>query len=276
VFPFIALSNTLGALSKLAFGILFVWLGFSIGRALWGFFMGFLIPYLLSFIPLRFLLKKGVTTPHISFKTLLGYGAPAAAASFGLSGFINTDIILVKHFFDPNLAGLYATLSLIGRVIFFFSAPIGTVMFPLITHRHERKENFHRIFWLSLILVFLCSVVITFFYFLFPEFTIRIFSKDASALVLVPYLGIFAIFIVIYSVLTILNNFYLSINKTKIFIPILVAAFLQGIFIWFYHANFSQVIFISLTIAGLLLLLLLLYYWKLYKQGYGNKEESKI
>ena len=51
-------------------------------------------------------------------------------------------LILVKHFFSPHDAGIYAGLSLIGRVIFFFSAPIASVMFPVIVQKYARKENY--------------------------------------------------------------------------------------------------------------------------------------
>lgn len=267
-FRFISFSTVLGSLLKLIFGTALVLLGFSVGGALWGVFIGLFIPYILTFIPLRFLLHTNMVLPHISFKTLIGYGAPAALASFGLTSLINTDIILVKHFFTPESAGVYATLSLAGKAIFFFSAPIGMVMFPLITQRHAKGEDYHEVLRMSLLLVFLFSVAISIFYFLFPEFVIGVFSKNQATLSIAPYLGLFGIFITVYSLLTVLNNFYLSINKTVIYIPIIIAALLQLVFIWLYHGTVLEVIIVSLTITSLLLIGLLVYYWKLYgKKG---------
>src|SRR5581483_11342867 len=126
--------------------------------------------------------------------TLFEYGGPAALALLSLTSLVNTDIILVKHFFNPKEAGIYATLSLIGKIIFYFSAPIGTVMFPLIVQRHTKKENYNTIFWLSLLLVLLASVAICIFYSLFPAFTVNIFSNNGDALAAVPFVGIFGIF----------------------------------------------------------------------------------
>jgi len=262
-FRFIAFSSTLGSFLRLAFGVLFVLLGFSVGGVVWAVFIGGLVPYLLSFIPLSFLLQRGINMPHVSFKSLFNYGIPATLATFGLTLFINTDILLVKHFFAPEPAGLYATLSLIGKVIFFFSAPITMVMFPLVVQKHTKHENYHGVFRLSLLLVFISSIAIVAFYFLFPAFVISIFSKNQSAILLAPYLGLFGIFITIYSLLMVLNNFYLSINKTKVFLPILITAGLQALLIWFYHKTFLDIILISLSMVSLLLVILLLYYWKL-------------
>ena len=270
-FSFIAFTNLLSALLKLVIGVGMVLAGFSLGGVMWGLLISSSVPYILSFLPLKFLLDKGIAAPKISLNTLLSYGAPASLATFGLTSFVTTDIILVKHFFDPQAAGIYATLSLVGRVIFFFSAPIGMVMFPLVAQKYARQENFHNTFKLALFLVLLPSVPLTIFYFLFPEFTIQFFSKREEHLVGAPFLGIFGVFVTIYALLSIFTNFYLSIKKTKIFIPITLGALLQAIGIWFYHESFLEVILISLVSVSLLLIVLLLYYWKLY----GSKTRSK-
>ena len=53
----------------------------------------------------------------------------------------NCDIVLVKHFFLPTSAGLYAAVAMVGRVIFAFSSAVVNSMFPLVagTRREERK-----------------------------------------------------------------------------------------------------------------------------------------
>lgn len=258
-FRFLAFINSMGAFLKLAIGVLLVYLGFAVNGALSALLISSFLPYVFSFIPLKFLFQNGVKVPRIANKELFAYGAPAAISLFSLTSLITTDIILVKHFFDPKSAGIYAGISLIGRVIFFLTAPITTVMFPLIVQKYTRNENYRNIFKLSMFLVLLPSLCLTVFYFLFPEFTIRFFSKDEYT-VASSLLGVFGIFLTIYSLLSVLTNFYLSIKETKVAIPIGIGAILQIVLIWFYHQSFLQIIFISSAITGLLLILLLLYY----------------
>jgi hypothetical protein len=43
----------------------------------------------------------------------------------------NCDIVLVKHFFLPASAGLYAAVALVGRVVFYFSWAVVNTMFPI-------------------------------------------------------------------------------------------------------------------------------------------------
>lgn len=263
VFTFITISNLFGSFLKLFLGLVLVYLGFSIWGAMLAVFFSFLIPYLFSFWELRFLFKPNTQNIKINTKELVVYGAPAAMAFFSLVSLTSTDILLVKHFFQPQLAGLYAGTSLLAKIIFFLTAPISSVMFPLIVQKHTRKENYHNEFKMAFILVLLPSVFLTVLYFLFPEFIIKISSKQVY-MQAAPLLGVFGIFITVYALLTVLTNFYLSIKKTQVWIPITLAAIVQALLLWFFHKTFLQIILISLTIASLLLILLVLYYWRLY------------
>ena len=133
-------------------------------------------------------------------------------------------------------------------------------MFPMIVQKHSKKENYTNTFKIALLLVIIPSVILTLFYGFFPKFAILFFLKREEYLSISPYLVPFAVFIVFYGVLSILSNFYLSIHKTKVFIPILIGAFLQIFFIFLFHQTFLQIIIISLVCTVLLDIILLLYY----------------
>jgi O-antigen/teichoic acid export membrane protein len=271
-FLFISLSGLLTSFLKLVFGVSLVWLGYSVSGGLWALLLASSIPYAISFLPLRFVFQKGVKTPHISGRELVAYGAPTALTMFGLTSFISTDILLVKHFFNPTDAGIYAAgLSLVGRVIYFFSAPIGTVMFPIIIRKYTNGENYHKILWQAFLIVLLPSTFLVISYFLIPSIIIKLLVKREEYVTVAGLLGIFGIFTTIYSLLYVVTTFYLSIKKTWVFIPITLGALLQFVGIWIYHENFLQVILISLTITSLLLIYLLLYYYRIL---YGKKKTS--
>ncbi len=265
-FYFISFMNLFSSLLKLLLGLLFISLGFGVSAPVLAYFFAFFIPYAVSFFPLKFIfsVKKG-KDPHVATKTILLYGAPSAISLLSLTSFITTDIILVKHFFDAHAVGVYAALSIIGKVIFFFSAPIATVMFPLIVQKFTRKENYHNIFHLSLLLVLLPSLALTVFYFLFPIFTIQLFFNRPEYNAAAPLLGWYGILMTLYSVNNILINFLLSIKKTSVYIPILIGAFLQIGLILYFHRSFAEIIAISISILSLLIVILLLYYLRLRK-----------
>lgn len=271
LFGYLTFINLFGALLKLLLGILLVFLGFQIFGAMTGFALSYIIPFFFGLYPIRFVFQNRTNAVNVQTKDLFTYGAPAAIALFSLTSFVSTDIMLVKHFFSPDDAGKYAVLSLIGRIIFFLTASISTVMFPMVVQRITKNQKYLHIFLLSLVLVSLPSILITICYFAFPQFAISLFNKNKSYLELAPYLGIFGIFISLYSILYVITNFFLSINKTKIAVPIAIGAVLQIMLIWFFHGSFMQIILISLAIVGLLLITLLLYYVSIDR---GTKEKN--
>ncbi len=259
-FGFQVFLNFLVAVTKLAFGVVFVFAGLSVTGAVSSMLIASTLGFVVSFYPVRFIFNRKIISPPIDKKELFAYGIPSALTLFGLTSLISTDIILVKHFFTPVNAGYYAGLALIGKVIFFLSAPITTVMFPIVVQQLSRSEKFTNTLKFSLLLVLLPSSFFTAIYFMFPGPVILFFLKKEAYLTVAPLLGIFGLHISFYAVLSILANFYLSINKTKIYIPILIGAVLQAISITIYHQSFLQIILLSLSVTFLLDMGLLLYY----------------
>lgn len=259
-FVFQSFLTLAGALTKIIVGTILVLGGFAIGGAVFAFFLSFLITYVVSFVPLKFIFDTKTKPVHIETKELFEYGIPSAITLIAMTSFISADIMLVKHFFHPDQAGIYAGLSLVGKVIFYLSAPIGSVMFPLIVQKYSKNENFTNTFKFSLLLVLIPSIILNVFYYLFPEFTILFFLKKTEYLAVSSLLWLFGIVITLYSLLTIITNFYLSIKKTIIFIPVLLGALLQIVLICLYHETFLQIVTISFWITFLLVFGLLLYY----------------
>ncbi len=261
-FRYLSFVNLLAAVSRLGTGIFFVLLGFGVLGVLWANLLSTIVQYMASFLPLMFLFKHYQSKSIIGVKEVIRYGIPTSLCMFVLTSFVTTDIILVKHFFSPHEAGLYSGISLIGRVIFFFTAPIGTAMFPMVIQRRTRQENYRAIFELALLLVFLSSIVISLFYYLFPDFTITFFIKNSQYLSLSPLLGLFGLFISLYAVLYIVIHYFLSIEKKKIVYPVCIGGVLQILLIVLFHKDFFQVLVVSISVISLLLLYLLLYYLK--------------
>lgn len=249
-------------IGKLFGGAILILLGFRVYGALLATFIFTLIDYLFSFLPLKKVIKNAGVEVNIGLKDFTSYAIPTSIAIFSLSSFISTDVLLVKHFFTPQEAGFYGGLSLIGKVIFYFTGPIPMAMFPLIVKRHTSQEKFHNLFFASLLLVTVPSVLITIFYFIYPELTIKVFLGGGGYLSMAPYLGLFGIILTFYSINNVFINFFLSINKTRIFILILFSAILQVLLISIYHNNFYQIIYTSIFTSILLMISLVMYYLK--------------
>ena len=70
---------------------------------------------------------------------LSGVGSAAITIAGALMG--SVDVLLVKHFFDANQAGIYSAASLGGKVLLYFVGFVPTVLLPQATERHVRGER---------------------------------------------------------------------------------------------------------------------------------------
>jgi O-antigen/teichoic acid export membrane protein len=274
-FKLISFLNAVGSLIKLLVGVVLVLLGFKVFSGLLAILVMSVGVFIIAFIPLRFLLaKREVKDVHVPVGEIFKYSLPSFFIVLFLTFFTSADVILVKHFFNAHDAGFYAGLSLIGKVIFYFTGPIPLVMFPLLVKRYHKGENFHGLFYLSLLLVLLPSLAIAGFYFLFPKFVVDLFLGGRDYLSITPYLGIFGIYLSIFSMLNVCVSFFLSINKTRIIFLVITAAISQVVLIYIFHNSFYQVIGVSILSASALLIGLIFYYLKLFGKEVNRQPSS--
>lgn len=271
-FKTLAVVNIMGGVVKLLIGIILIFLGFQVYGGLWAIFSMTVGMFLFSFIPLREIINsRSLGHIKLEVKEILRYAFPTFITVLFLTSFTSIDVILVKHFFEPTLAGYYAGLSLLGKVIFYFTAPIPMVMFPLLIKRHTKGESFTNLFYIALLLVIVPSFAITVFYFINPFFVINFFLGGREYLYVAPYLGLFGVVLTIFSMVNVCVNFFLSLNKTSISYIVFAAAMAQIILIYLFHNDFYQLIGISLLVLTLLLIILLFLFFK----NYGNFAKIK-
>ncbi len=106
-----------------------------------------------------------------SAKELRGRAVPAKPAAIGeamqaIVFFVgqviitNIDILMVKHFFRPDMAGLYAAIALVGRLLYFGAWSIVSAMFPVSAESKEDGQG-PPLLALPLLMVTAMSMVFT-------------------------------------------------------------------------------------------------------------------
>jgi O-antigen/teichoic acid export membrane protein len=79
---------------------------------------------------------------HSPLPAALGEGVQASLFFAGQVIINNLDIILVKHFFAPTEAGVYAAVALVGRVVYVLSWSVVSSMFPFSAGvRSEERDS---------------------------------------------------------------------------------------------------------------------------------------
>lgn len=214
--------------------------------------------YIFYFLSLRFIFNHKPRPITITKREAVGYGVPVLLTTLGITVLNSQDILLVKHYFSNFDAGIYASLSVLGKIIFYASSAVGFVLFPLVAERKELRSDFRRSVYLGLTAVGAMSLAITTIYFLFPTFVVLPLGPAFTGAI--PYLGWFGIFVTFYTMATLLIHTLLAMGATMIWFITLTAAIMQYTFITLYHASLYEVMFVNTFVAIMLCCSLFLYY----------------
>lgn len=171
----------------------------------------------------------------------------------------NCDIVLVKHFFAPDAAGLYSVIAMVGRVTFALSSAVVNSMFPVVAGAaHEDRKNLSLIAT-ALLIVLSVGSVFALALFLSPPWIWSMFFGSGFVLggphVLSHLLALYAVTTVIYSLSVVIISYEMSYKIAgNSWLQLLVSGVMIG-GISVFHSSLEQVIMVQLFLMVLLLLL---------------------
>lgn len=254
---------------KLLLSILLVILGFKVGGAILSLTIAIIAGWYLTKIFLNYPVRKD-TDISSEIKSMALYAFPVLLNTIAVTSLYSSDLILVKHFFSSHEAGLYASLSTLGKIIFFGTGPIGSVMFPIVSQRHARGLSFKRVFIFSITATVAISLAVLVIYWLFPNLAIKILygSEYLESANLLVWVGLF---MTLFTFSSLYINFNLSLGRVKVVALPLLAASFQIILIWIFHKSLFDVIRVSIVVTALLLVSLLIYSKYADKSSINNR-----
>ena len=136
-FPRLAGNFILEALIKIGGALIFLHYGFGVTGVIGAVVMSIAVAYVTA--------APGVdldTEDRAQIRASFREGMQATVFFFGQVIISNLDILLVKHYFDPAVAGLYAAVALVGRVVYMFSWSVISSMFPVsAATSHQRTSH---------------------------------------------------------------------------------------------------------------------------------------
>lgn len=248
--------TTVGMTLRLVFGTAFAY--FGVGWTLVSNIFSNIIGYGFSFIPLRFFRNIQEKPITINRKEVLGFSVPTLITTFGITLLFSQDVLLVKHYFTAHEAGIYASLSVLGKVLFYATGAVSFVLFPVISERNASRRGHSRLVAVGLFIIGLVCVGLTAVYFIAPQIVLLAFGE--AFIGAAGYMGPFAIFMSFFSLSSILIQTLLALDKVRVWIITSVSAFLQTILLMLFHSTISQVIEVNIAVSVALFLSLLLYY----------------
>ncbi len=242
--------------------VLFVRLGLSIEGAVAAITLSAIISYVVSFQPLRPLLR----TPRIplgSLRPLLSYSVTAILAAIGNALVFQTDIVLAGHFLTPVAAGLYAAVATLGKMVLFISSSLTIVLFPRAAALHQRGENIVGVVMQSFFAMLALSAAVEFVFIIIPLPVIHVLYRSldpTQAAVAAGQLPWYGLAMFLFAPTQALMTYFLAVNDRVFAFIVLACSALQAFLIIVRHQTLTDVVqAVIISIAWMLVALLALF-----------------
>ncbi len=184
----------------------------------------------------------------------LKYGVLVLVVSLAITLQYSIDIVVVKHYFDPHTAGLYAGIAAVARIIFFATASITQVMLPGVRLANSPKQN-RTLLFKSVVLLCTIALPVLFLSVFYPHFVVKLLMgvNYLSVSPLLPKLTI-AIFIV--SVLNAVMAYFTALRKHNVMFVGIIGSAVTFVVMLSHHSTLAAVVdsmlLGSLAMGGLL------------------------
>ncbi|CAM4368038.1 oligosaccharide flippase family protein [Zobellia nedashkovskayae] len=179
----------------------------------------------------------------------------------------NSDVLLVKHYFEPTEAGLYASLALIGRVVYFVAWMFVMLLLPVVVQKQKDGEPTAPILFKYVSYIGLLSAGIVAACYLFPELIITLMFGD-SYVAMSSLLWQYALATSLFAISNIFAYYFLSLDH---YVPVILSGVLglsQIVLVVLYHDNLESVVHMQLIAMSILLVVQLVYF---ASKELGNK-----
>jgi hypothetical protein len=194
--------------------------------------------------------------PEMALPPSFSEGIQAIVFFVGQVVINNIDILLVKHYFEPREAGIYAAIALVGRVVYMLSWSVVSAMFP-ISAGAKRDDEGEAVMLVPMLIVVGIAFAATMALGVFPDLALRlIFGSGfhAASTGLNGLLPLYAAATGAYSVAVVLMTYEMSrrIANSGWIQLAFSAAIILGIGL--FHQTLFQVVVVQLVLMIMLLI----------------------
>lgn len=183
-----------------------------------------------------------------AWRALFGY---TAMALLGQALITNSDFVLVKTYFNSYDAGLYAAISVIGRIVYFGTLPLTVLIVPILAREQAQGNSTRKLFWLLMGSgVVLCGGLVLASALFAPLIVELLYGSEyIAAAYLLPMYTIAAALFVLTNLLV---TYRVALGKgSETWMPLL-AAFAQIVGVILFHDSLMTIIVVQITIMSML------------------------
>lgn len=244
-----SISTVLEVFLKVLIAVALVYSGFGVGGAMFGWLIGTLSA--LAYTIWAVLRKHGSNAGESVRLALDMRRLVRTTIGVGLAtGFVIVlsfmDVLLVKHYFDPHQAGLYAAVNLTGKIVLFLGAFVPAVLLPKAVAKSERGESSATLLMQAVVVtVVMCGAVLAVFA-VMPAFVLRVLAgRDFVSAA--PYVLQYDSAMCLVTILTLMVNFKVAVHRFGFLYALGAVLCAEIIAIALFHRTLWDVIHILLA-----------------------------
>lgn len=222
---------------KVVLGISAVLIGWKVYGAIFAVILACVFALIFGVFSIRGLLKG--RNEEAGFEGIYNYSIPYFFTAICITLMYSLDVIFAKRFFSEETAGIYAVISMLGKMIFFGTLAVGKAMLPLTSEKHESGEKTGFLLAKSLKIIGLISILALFFYLLFPKLIIAILfgSKYLSGSNILFFVGLSFTFLSFTNIIMLYKVSTKKIRNTPFF---LIFVLIEITLFIFFHSTLLQ------------------------------------
>lgn len=270
-FKWLSLSGVLATSLKIIIAVLLINLGFGVSGAIGGVALSSFVILILTYVILRPSLNKVANNSNKKINLSFKVAIPVFIANVSFLIMTQIDMVVVKHYFSSQDAGIYAAASTLGKAVMYLPGGIAMALFPMVAEKHAEGESSANFLIQATVLTFLlCSIGALFYYFYSFFFVVLIFGEEyMAAAEILKYFG-FAM--IPMALIMVAEHFLIAIGKVLFAYLFMIIAPLQLVAIYYYHDTFLNILTIT-AITGLVLTIIgYIVLWRFYK----NEKKPKL
>ena len=265
-FKWLSLTGVLGTLLKIVIAFVLISAGFGVSGAMGGIIISSLIMLIVFYFVLRPSLNGKINGykggAHFSIKSAI----PVLLANVAFVVMTQIDMVLVKHYFSEQDAGLYAAASILGKAVMYLPGGIAMALFPMVAENHaDGKSSAHLLLQAFGITAILCTIGALFYYFFSDIIIVSLYGENyRSAGEILKYFG-FAM--IPMALILIAENFLIAMGKVIFAYLFIIVTPFQLLAIYYFHDSILNIVFI-LAISGIILTIFgYSLIWRTFKNG---------
>ena len=248
--------------TRLILSIVLVKMGYGVNGVAWGLTLSIVASWFVS----NPSIEKFITIPFSNQKIISFF---FIVLIYECSQILinNSDTILVKHFFSPTDAGLYAALALIGRIVYFGTWTVVTMLFPLVIKLEKEGKDHTKYFLGGLCVVGGIAGVIIIACYVMPELMVNILFGE-KYISIAPLLWLYALATALFALVNVFVYYNMSLDRRLPVWLTIAGGVLQILLIYVFHHTFEQVIQIQIYLMSGLLLTMIFYQFFVKKKQF--------